>query len=47
MLADFYMHDMSWGWGVLMTIAMLAILGLIVSGAAWCDLRPTHLAGLR
>ena len=41
MLAYFYMHDMSWGWGVLMTIAMLAILGLIIFGAValWRDRR--------
>ena len=41
MLAYFYMHDMSWGWGVLMTIATLAILGLIVFGAValWRDRR--------
>lgn len=30
MLGYVYMHDMGWGWAVLMTIAWLAILGLIV-----------------
>ncbi len=30
MLADFYMHDMGWGWGVLMTLGWLALLGLFV-----------------
>ena len=33
MPAYFYMHDMSWGWGVLMSIAWLAIWGLIIFGA--------------
>lgn len=30
MLGYVYMHDMGWGWAVLMTIAWLAILGLLV-----------------
>jgi putative membrane protein len=30
MLGYVSMHDMGWGWAVLMTIAWLAILGLIV-----------------
>ena len=30
MLGYVYMHNMGWGWGVLMTIAWLAILGLLV-----------------
>ena len=41
MLAYFYMHDMSWGWGVLMGIAWLAIWVLIIGGAVslWRDRR--------
>jgi uncharacterized membrane protein len=30
MLGYVYMHDMGWGWALLMTIAWLAILGLLV-----------------
>jgi putative membrane protein len=30
MLGYVYMHNMGWGWAVLMTIAWLAILGLLV-----------------
>lgn len=30
MLADVYMHDMGWGWGVLMTLGWLVLLGLLV-----------------
>ena len=30
MLGYVYMHNMGWGWGILMTIASLAILGLLV-----------------
>lgn len=30
MLAYVYMHDMGWGWAILMTIAWLALLGLLV-----------------
>lgn len=33
MLAYFYMHHMNWGWGVLMTIGMLAFTTLVISGA--------------
>lgn len=31
MLAYVYMHNMGWGWGVLMTLGWLALLGLFVS----------------
>jgi putative membrane protein len=30
MLGYVYMHNMGWGWGILLTIASLAILGLLV-----------------
>jgi len=30
MLGYVYMHNMGWGWAILMTIASLAILGLLV-----------------
>jgi putative membrane protein len=30
MLAYVYMHDMGWGWGILMTLGWLALLGLFV-----------------
>lgn len=30
MLGYVYMHDMGWGWAVMMSIAWLAILGLLV-----------------
>jgi putative membrane protein len=30
MLASVYMHDMGWGWGILMTLGWLALLGLFV-----------------
>ena len=30
MLGYVYMHDMGWGWAVLMTIAWVAILGILV-----------------
>lgn len=32
MLASFYMHDMSWGWALLMTIGWIAVLALIIGG---------------
>ena len=38
MSAYFYMHDMSWGWGVLMTIGWIALWALIIGGA-WMLLR--------
>ena len=30
MLAYVYMHDLGWGWDILMTLAWLALLGLLV-----------------
>src|SRR5215216_4092687 len=30
MLAYVYMHDMGWGWGILMTLGWLAVLGLFI-----------------
>jgi uncharacterized membrane protein len=30
MLAYVYMHNMGWGWGILMTLGWLALLGLFV-----------------
>jgi putative membrane protein len=30
MLAYAYMHNMGWGWGILMTLGWLALLGLFV-----------------
>lgn len=44
MLADFVMHDMSWGWGALMVLGWLAIWALLLGGALslWRDRRgPT------
>jgi hypothetical protein len=37
MLAYFYMHDMGWGWGILMMIGSVAVWGLIIWGliAIW------------
>ena len=34
MLAYFYMHDMSWGWGVLMMIGWLVIGALLIARLA-------------
>jgi uncharacterized membrane protein len=31
MLAYVYMHDMGWGWGILMTLGWLALLGLFLA----------------
>lgn len=33
MSAYFFMHDMSWGWGVLMAIGLIAVWALIIGGA--------------
>ena len=33
MSAYFFMHDMSWGWGVLMAIGWIAVWALIIGGA--------------
>ena len=46
MLADFYMHDMSWGWGILMMIGWLAFWALIIWGAIaiWRDRTPDRSA---
>ena len=30
MLGNVYMHDMGWGWAILMTIAWLVLLGLLL-----------------
>ena len=38
MSAYFFMHDMSWGWGVLMMIGWIALWALII-GSAWMLLR--------
>ena len=46
MLAYFYMHDMSWGWGILMMIGWLAVWALIIWGAVtvWRDRTPDRSA---
>jgi hypothetical protein len=31
MLAYVHMHDMGWGWGILMTLGSLALLGLFLT----------------
>lgn len=33
MVADVFMHDMGWGWGVLMVIGWLGIWALVIGGA--------------
>ena len=46
MLAYFYMHDMSWGWGILMMIGWIAVWSLIIWGAIgiWRDRTPDRSA---
>ena len=46
MLAYFYMHDMSWGWSILMMIGWITLWTLIIWGviALLRDRSPDHFA---
>ena len=46
MFAYFYMHDMSWGWGILMMVGWIAVWALIIWGAIaiWRDRTPDRSA---